>query len=427
MARVLTLLFLLASTLQAEATGKVIAVNVNGIVHPITVEILTHALEQAKEENAPLLLVRLNTPGGLMEATRTLCEKLTNAPIPVVTYVTPSGGRAASAGFFVLMAGDVAAMAPGTNTGAASPILLGQQMDPVLRKKLESDTAAWLRSLVGRRGRNAEMAEKTVFDAQSFTENEALEHRLIEIIAASDADLLSKLDGREITRFDGSKTTLALAGAQIADYQLKFRERLMSALADPNISFLLLVLGVLGLYIEFSAPGTIVPGVAGAILLLLALSALSVLPIYWGGVALLVLAVVMFVLETQFASHGVLGVGGAVAMVLGAIMLIEGPPEVRIRLATAVAVTLPFALITFFLVSLVIRARQHKVMTGSAGLVGEIGVARTPLEPAGKIFVHGEYWDAVSTVAAPEGARVRVLAVEGLKLQVEPADSNTGG
>jgi membrane-bound serine protease (ClpP class) len=426
-ARVLTLLFLLASTLQAEATGKVIAVNVNGIVHPITVEILTHALEQAKEENAPLLLVRLNTPGGLMEATRTLCEKLTNAPIPVVTYVTPSGGRAASAGFFVLMAGDVAAMAPGTNTGAASPILLGQQMDPVLRKKLESDTAAWLRSLVGRRGRNAEMAEKTVLDAQSFTENEALEHRLIELIAASDADLLSKLDGREITRFDGSKTTLALAGAQIADYQLKFRERLMSALADPNISFLLLVLGVLGLYIEFSAPGTILPGVAGAILLLLALSALSVLPIYWGGVALLVLAIVMFVLETQFASHGVLGVGGAVAMVLGAIMLIEGPPEVRIRLATAIAVTLPFALITFFLVSLVIRARRHKVMTGSAGLVGEIGIARTPLEPLGKIFVHGEYWDAVSTVAAPEGTRVRVLAVEGLRLQVEPADSNTGG
>jgi membrane-bound serine protease (ClpP class) len=426
-ARALNFLLLLASCFLAEASGKVIAVNINGIVHPITVEILTHALDQARNENASLVLIRLNTPGGLMEATRTVCEKITASPIPVVTYVTPSGGRAASAGFFILSAGDVAAMSPGTNTGAASPVLLGQQMDPVMRKKIESDTAAWLRSLVSRRGRNAELAEKAVFEAQSFTETEALDNRLIDLIAANDKELISKIDGREVTRFDGSKTSLALAGAPIEDYQLKLRERVMSALADPNVAFFLFVLGALGLYVEFSAPGLIVPGVAGAILLLLALSALSVLPIYWGGVALLILAFVLFILETQFASHGVLGIGGAISMVLGALLLIEGPPEVRIRVSTALAVTIPFALITFFLVSLVIRARKNKVLTGDLGLVGEIGTARTPLEPLGKVFIHGEYWDAMSEVPLPQGARVRVVAVDGLRLKVEPAESSTGG
>lgn len=411
-------LVLLAS-LPAQA-ARVVGVSVDGVIHPVTLEIIAHAIDQARAEQADLLLIRLNTPGGLMEATRQIVEQLVASPVPVAAYVTPSGGRAASAGFFLLQAADIAAMAPGTNTGAASPVLLAGQMDAVMRRKVENDAAASLRSLVSKRGRNAELAEKTVLEARSFTDGEALANRLIELVARDQGDLLRILDGREIVRFDGRKQTLRLAGASVVDYRPTVRESIMSSISDPNIAFVLLILGALGLYIEFTHPGLIAPGVAGAILVLLALSALSVLPINFSGVALLVLALVLFALEAKFASHGILGGGGALAMVLGALLLVNGPPELRIRLSTALAVTLPFAAITIFLVSLVVRARAGKVITGTAGMLGEIGVARTPLAPAGKVFVRGEYWDAEATAGVAEGARVRVVAVEGLKLKVEP-------
>ena len=416
---VLAPLLLLAG--QLRAAPRVIAVNVDGVVHPVTVEILSHSLEKAQRENAALVLIRLNTPGGLMEATRHAIEKIVASPVPVVTYVTPSGGRAASAGFFLLEAGDVAAMAPGTNTGAASPVALGVEMDAVMRKKVESDAAASLRSLTTKRGRNSALAEKTVLEARSFTEKEALDNKLVEIIATDERQLLEQLEGRAITRFDGRQQVLHTAGAEVVAYEKTVRESIISSISDPNLAFMLLVLGALGVYLEFTHPGLILPGVAGGILVLLGLSALAVLPINWGGFALLVLAVALFVLEAKFASHGILGAGGAVAMILGALLLVEGPPELRIRLATAVAVTLPFAVITVFLLNLVLRARASKVVTGEAGMVGEIGVAHAPLHPEGKIFVHGEFWDAVSTAPVEAGARVRVLAVEGLRLKVEPA------
>jgi membrane-bound serine protease (ClpP class) len=419
-ARFASLVFALLACLPAQA-ARVVAVSVDGVVHPVTLEIVSHALDQARQQEASLLLIRLNTPGGLMEATRQIVERLVASPVPVVTYVAPSGGRAASAGFFLLEAGDIAAMAPGTNTGAASPVLLiGGQMDAVMRRKVENDAAASIRSLVSKRGRNAELAEKTVLEARSFTDGEALANRLIELVARDQDDLLRQLDGREVTRFDGRKQTLRIAGASVAEYRPTMRESIMSAVSDPNIAFILLILGALGLYVEFSHPGLIVPGVAGAILALLGLSALSVLPISAGGVALLVLALVLFALEAKFASHGILGGGGAVAMVLGALLLVEGPPELRIRLSTAVAVTLPFAAITIFLLTLVVRARANKVITGAAGMLGAIGVARTPLQPAGKVFVRGEYWDAESPCPVAEGAAVRIVAVEGMKLRVNP-------
>lgn len=418
------LLLLLAA---GSSFPKVIAVRIDHVVHPITVEVLSHALDQARRENADLLLIRLNTPGGLLEATREAVEKIVASPIPVVTYVTPSGGRAASAGFFLLQAGDVAAMAPGTNTGAASPILLGQQMDPVMRRKAENDTAAALRTLVQKRGRNSELAEKAVMEAKAFTEREALENKLIEIIAKDEDDLLRQLNGREITTFSGARRKLTLAAAgEIIEYEKTLRERIISSISDPNIAFILLILGALGVYVEFSTPGLIIPGVAGGILVLLGLSALSVLPINWIGAALILLALALFVLEAKFASHGILGVGGAVAMVLGAVLLVEGPPELRIRWSTAFAVALPFAGITVFLVSLVVRARASKVITGTEGMIGEVGVARTPLAPGGKVFVHGEYWDAICSAPLDDGAPVRVTAVEGLTLRVEPAASHPG-
>lgn len=402
------------------AAPRVVAVNVNGMVHPITVQILSHALEQADREGATAVLIRLNTPGGLMEATRELNEKIISSRVPVIAYVTPSGGRAASAGFFLLEAADLAAMAPGTNTGASSPVSLGGDMDQVMRKKVENDSAAWLRSITEKRGRNADLAEKTIRDAKAFTEREALDGKLIDLIEGDERKLMDRIDGREVTRFDGRKEILRTRGAEVEDYHPTLRERIVSSIADPNIGFILLVLGALGIYVEFSAPGLIVPGVLGGIMALLGLSALAVLPINGIGVALLVLGVALLILEAKFTSHGILGIGGTVAMVLGAVFLVDGPPELRIRLSTALAVTVPFALITTFLVTLVFRARANKSVMADAGMLNQIGQARTALAPGGTVFVHGEYWEAVSDVPVEQGRDVRVVGVDGLKLRVEP-------
>lgn len=405
---------------QAPALSQVIAVPVDGMVHPITVEIISHAIEQAQAAHAAVLLIRLDTPGGLLDATRQIVQQLSASPIPVITYVTPSGARAASAGFFILQAGDVAAMSPGTNTGAASPVLMGQQMDPVMREKVENDSAALLRSMTSRRGRNSQLAEEAVRKAKAFTEKEALDQKLIDLIASDEQQLFKQLDGREITRWDGRKEVLHVAGAAVTEVRRTVRERLMVSIADPNIGFILLVLGALGIYVEFSSPGLIFAGVGGAILFLLGLSSLTILPINWVGVALLLLSVTLFVLEAKFTSHGVLGIGGTIAMVLGAMLLINGPPEVRIHLTTAVAVAVPFAAITMFLVSIVVQARRNKVLTGASGMVGEVGVTRTALEPEGQVLVRGEIWDAVASATVPAGAQVRVKALAGLKLLVEP-------
>ncbi len=400
---------------------RVVAVSIDGAIHPVTAEIVGHAIEQARTENAALLLVRINTPGGLLDATRNIIQKLDASPVPVVTYVEPSGARAASAGFFVLEAGDIAAMAPGTNAGAASPVLIVGQMDQVMRNKVENDTAAMLRSLMSRRGRNSDVGEQTIRQAKSFTEKEALDQKLIDQIATSEQQLFQQLDGHEITRWDGRKVTVHLAGATVTEAKRTLREKVVEAIADPNIGFILMVLGVLGIYVEFSSPGLIFPGIAGAILALLGLSSLSILPINWTGVALLVLALALFVLEAKFTSHGMLGIGGTISMVLGALLLVNGPPEMRIHLATAIAVAIPFAAITMFLVSMVIKARHNKVLTGAEGMVGELGIAQTPLEPEGQVLVRGEYWDAIASSKIPAGAHVRVKSVAGLKLQVEQA------
>jgi membrane-bound serine protease (ClpP class) len=417
--------FLICALLWASAAfsqspaPRVVAVAIDGDIHPITAEIVGDAIAQAQAQNAAMLLVRINTPGGLLDATREIIQKLDASTVPVVTYVEPSGARAASAGFFVLEAGDIAAMAPGTNTGASSPVLLVGQMDQVMRNKVENDAAAMLRSMMTRRGRNAQVGEQTVREAKSFTEKEALDQKLIDLVANNEQQLFEQLNGREITRWDGRQVTLQLAGASVTEATRTLRERVIAAIADPNIGFILMVLGILGIYVEFHSPGLIFPGIAGAILALLGLSSLSILPINWVGVALLVLALALFILEAKFTSHGILGVGGTIAMVLGALLLVNGPPEMRIHLTTALAVALPFAAITMFLVSVVVKARHNKVLTGAEGMIGEFGVARTPLEPEGQVLVRGEYWDAIAPAPIPAGAPVRVKGVAGLKLQVE--------
>ena len=426
--RIAILALVAAVSAFAAAPPVVVAVDVDGVVHPITTEILTSAIAEARDSGAALLLLRLNTPGGLMDAMRESIEKIVASPVPVAAFVTPSGGRAASAGFFLLLSADVAAMAPATNTGAAHPVIFGTQMDPVMRQKLENDAAASLRSLAGKRGRNSALAEKAVLESKSFTDKEALENHLIDLVARDDQDLLAQLDLREVARFDGRRTVLHTAGAVIRPYHLTPRQRIISSIADPNLALVMLVLGALGIYVEFSSPGLIAPGVIGGILVLLGLSAISVLPVSWTGAALLILALALFVLEAKFTSHGILGIGGAVAMVLGAVMLIDSPsPELRIRWSTAIAVTLPFSFITVVLLSLALRARRNKVQTGVEGMIGEVGVVLTPLAPNGKVIVRGEYWDAGSATSLPEGARVRVTRIDGLKLTVEPlAETNRG-
>jgi membrane-bound serine protease (ClpP class) len=416
-------LALTAPVYAAAGAPKAVAVDVDGMIHPVTVEIVSSAIARAEAAHADVVIVRLNTPGGLMDAMRETIEKIAASRVPVVTYVTPSGGRAASAGFFILEAGDVAAMAPGTNSGAAHPVQMTGEMDAVMKEKVENDAAAYMRSICNKRGRNAELAETAVRQSKSFSDQEALAGHLIDLVAPNEAALLAAIDGRTVTRFDGSTQTLHTAGAAVEVYERSSRQKLISAIADPNIAFILLIIGALAIYVEFSSPGMVAPGVVGAILVLLGLSAISVLPINWLGAALLILAFVLFVLEAKFPTHGVLGVGGAVAMVLGAVMLINSPyPEMRIHWSTALAVALPFSIITAMLVSLAVRARRGKIETGREGMIGETGSALTALEPAGKVFVHGEYWDAVATRPVAAGAPVRVTAMQQLKLTVEPVE-----
>jgi membrane-bound serine protease (ClpP class) len=418
--RILGVVAVLLAAQAAYAGARVLAVDVDGIVHPVTTEILSSAIDEATRSHDSLVLIRLNTPGGLMDAMRASMQKMISSPVPVITYVTPQGARAASAGFFLLETGDVAAMAPGTNTGAAHPVIMGSEMDPVMKEKLENDAAASLRSIVGQRFRNVTLAESAVRRSKSFTAQEALDGKLIDFIATDENDLLRQINGREIRRFSGEKVVLQLNGATIENYHLSLRQKVLSAMSDPNLALIILALGVLGIYVEFSSPGLIFPGAAGSILAVLGLAALSILPLSWLGVCLVLLAVVLFALEVKVVSHGILSAGAAVALVLGATMLVDSPiPEMRIRLATAIGVAAPLAILTAILVTLAVRARRNKVVLGAGGMVGLFGTALEDLAPAGQIMVRGEHWNAVAAETIARGARVRVNGIRDLLLQVE--------
>jgi membrane-bound serine protease (ClpP class) len=408
----------------APLMGSVLQVDVTGIVHPVTVEIMTAAISQAQAQHADALLVRLSTPGGLLDSTRDVIEQVLHSPVPVVMWVGPAGARAASAGFFLLESGDIAAMAPATNTGASHPVSAsGANIESVMNQKVENDTAALVRTLAAHRGRDVDAAEKTVRASASYTETEARDKHLIDLIAVDPAALLQQLDGREITRFDGRKQTLHFSSKEVVLFQPSLRQKILSAIADPNIALLLLVLGALGVYAEFSIPGAIFPGAIGAILLLLGFAALAMFPIGWLGATLSILGLTFFVLEAKFATHGILTAGGAIALLLGAMLLINtNDPALRVRFSMALALTIPFALITSFLLSIAMRARRNKVVTGLEAMPGRLGVVVSELNPAGRVRVQGEYWDAVAGTRIGPNERVRVTAVEGLTLRVEPAN-----
>ena len=312
-------------------------------------------------------------------------------------------------------------MAPGTNTGAAHPVILGSKMDDVMKLKLENDAAALMRSVVTKRGRNVELAESAVRESKSFTEQEALDKKLIEYIAPTEQDLFHQISGKSFKRFNGTTATLSLDNQPIRDYQMTLKQRLLSYLMDPNIAFILMAIGALALYAEFNHPGAVIPGTVGVVFVLLSAFALNLLPVRYAALAMILGAFVLFAAEAKFASHGVLTIGGIVLLTLGGLFLVDGPiPEMRVHLATALGVSIPLGLITAFLMSIALRARRNKVVTGIEGLVGEIGVAQTGLAPAGKVVIHGEFWNAVSAVPIAAGDHIIVRQVDGLTLKVDP-------
>jgi membrane-bound serine protease (ClpP class) len=419
--------FLLVALLLFGCCGSALAVivkvKVDDTVQPISAEYIDRAIVLAKTTNADAVLIELNTPGGLVDSTREIIQKILASPVPVIVYVAPTGARAASAGFFILESADVAAMAPGTNTGAAHPVTItGEKIGDTMKTKLENDAAAFLRSFVGPRGRNVQLAESAVRQSKSWTDEEALKNHLIDIVAKDQADLLHQLDGRTIKRFDGKEVTLHLADQQVEEMPMTLRQRILDFLLDPNIAFLVLAIGALALYAEFNHPGAVVPGVVGVVFILLALFALNLLPTRYAALTLILGAFVLFVLEAKFATHGVLGIGGIVLLTLGGLLLVDGPiPEMRVNLWASLAISVPLGLITIFLMTIALRARSHKIVTGEQGLLGAIGEARTEIDPEGKVFVMGELWNAHAAARVRMGEQVIVRKIEGLELEVERA------
>jgi membrane-bound serine protease (ClpP class) len=419
--RLLLIILALSSLLSSSASADVLKIVVNDAIHPITAEYIDRALQSAAANHDQAVLIEINTPGGLVDSTRDIIEKIIASPVPVIIYVTPSGSRAASAGFFILESADVAAMAPGTNTGAAHPVILGGKMDDVMKQKMENDAAALMRSVVAKRGRNVELAESAVRESKSFTDQEALDKKLIEYIATNDQDLFRQMNGKSLKRFNGAAVTLNLADQPVIDYRMTLKQRILSYIMDPNVAFILLAIGALSLYAEFNHPGAVIPGTVGVVFILLAAFALNLLPTRFAALVLIAGAFALFALEAKFVSHGVLTIGGITLLVIGGLLLVDAPiPEMRVRLVTALSVSIPLGIITAFLMSIAVRARRNKVVTGSEGLIGETGLAQSALSPQGKVFVHGELWDAISSVSISAGERVIVKKVDGLTLQVEP-------
>ncbi len=416
-ARCLAMLFLFAAVCSAD----VLRVAVDDAIQPVTAEYIGRALAAAAANHDQAVLIEMNTPGGLVESTREIIDKIVASPVPVIVYVTPAGSRAGSAGIFILEAADVAAMAPGTNAGAAHPVTLFGKPDETMMKKIENDAAALMRSVAAKRGRNVELAESAVRESKSFTEQEALDKKLIDYVASSEQDLFRQINGKSFKRFDGAVVTLNLTEQPVRNYQMTLKEQILSYIMDPNITLIILLIGALCLYVEFNHPGAVVPGTIGVIFIVLAAFAMHLLPIRFAALAMILVAFALFIAEAKFPSHGILTSGGIVLLTLGGLLLVDAPiPEMRVHLLTALAVSIPFGIITAFLMSIAVRARRNKIVTGKQGLIGEIGIAQTMLAPSGKVFVHGELWDAVSTIPVPAGEQIVVRQVDGLTLRVDP-------
>lgn len=403
--------------------ASILRITVSAPIHPITSEYIVQTIRGAEATNARLIIMAINTPGGLDTSMREIIEAIVNSKVPVAAYVSPSGARSASAGFFIGIACDIYAMAPGTNTGAAHPVgisITGQSMDKTMEEKVTNDAASYIKTLAEKRGRNVQMAEDAVRKSLSYTEQEALKGGLIDLVAKSDKDIIDFLDGRSLKRFSGDVVTLSLKDEEVIDRPMTFRQSFLLTISNPNLAYILLMIGLLGLYFEFAHPGAILPGVVGGISLLLAIFSFQILPINYVGLLLIVLAVALFILEVKVHSYGLLSLGGVVSMVIGSMMLIDSPvPELRPSLRVIIPVAVGISLVCIFLVTLVVKAHARRAVTGREGMIGEVGTARTDLSPSGKVFVHGELWEAESNQPVRMGEKVIVVEVEkSLKIKV---------
>ncbi len=418
-------LFILLITIifPVVLSASILKISVDAPIHPITSEYIRDAIDRADKENASLVIITLNTPGGLDSSMREIIERILSSKTPVAAYVSPSGGRAASAGFFISIACDIFVMAPGTSTGAAHPVgvsITGQAMDKTMEEKVTHDAASYIKTLAEKRGRNTKLAEDAVRESLSYTEQEALKGELIDLVAKDTQEIIDFFDGKRLVRFSGEEEVLDLKNKDIIEIPMTARQKFLITIANPNLAYILLMLGLLGLYFEFSNPGAILPGVLGGIFLLLAIFSFQILPINYVGLLLILLAIGLFILEVKIQSYGILTVGGITAMIIGSIMLIDTPiPEFRPSLKVIIPVALALSLIFIFLIVIAIRAHMKRVYTGKEGLVGEIGVAKSDIKPEGKVFVHGEIWDAEAAENIPKGAKVKVLEVkDNLMLRV---------
>jgi len=412
---------LLSSAQPARARGEVILARVHSVIHPVSAELILDALREADASGAAAVVIELSTPGGLMTSTREITTAILGARTPVVVWVAPDGAQNASAGFYVLLAADVAAMAPNSNTGAAHPVGgQGEDIPGTLGTKVEQDAAANIRALAGRTGRNVQLAEEAVVKSRSFTAREAFDGKLVEVIAPTLPELLKALDGRTVRKGD-RVVTLHTAGATVREVELPSLRKVLAWVADPNIAYILLVLGGLGLYFELMNPGAILPGVVGGICLILAFFALSVLPVNVAGLALLLLSLLFFIAEIKVVSHGLLATGGIISLILGSLMLFKTADAVlRVSLQIIASLVLFTVAVVGFLVLMALKAQRTPVATGREGLLQEHGTVRTPLDPRGKVFVHGELWDAVAPEPVAAGETVEIVAVQNLTLEVRP-------
>ena len=415
----------LVSVSAADRRPVIETATVDGIIHPVSSEFMKSAIAKADAEGAALIVFTLKTPGGLLDSTRDINNAIIAAKTPVAVFVGPAGSRAASAGFLITMAADVAAMAPGTHIGAAHPVMgTGEKVDEVMGKKMASDTAAYARTLAAQRGRNVPLVEQAVTESRSFTEQEALgaQPPLIDLVASNVTDLIQKLDGRTIKRFNGSSVTLALKDADVRYIEMTLAQQILSAVAHPQIAYLLLTLGTLGLTIELWSPGAVVPGVVGGICLLLAFFALQVLPVSYAGVLLILLGFLLLVLEVKVTSHGLLAVGGIASLLFGSLMLIDSPlPELQIGLRLILPVVVTLSALVLFLVALGLRAQNQPSVTGESGMLHAPGQALTAIDPGGlgRVATHGEIWSATAVEAIRPGDPIEVVGVNGLTLTVK--------
>jgi membrane-bound serine protease (ClpP class) len=413
-----TILMLAISVVCRAESPDIRVLTIDGPINPVTVDYLRKNIKESARREERLVLVEMDTPGGLDTAMRDIVKDLLASPVPVVVFVTPPGARAASAGAVIGIAADILAMAPGTNIGAAHPVAIGVKPDKVMQDKILNDAEAYVEGIARKRGRNFETTKSMVRQSISLSAEKALEAKVIDLIATNRAQLLKMLDGRVISR-DGKSMTLRLAGARVVTCGMSGRQRIMNAVSNPNVAYVLLMLGVLGLFFELSNPGVILPGVIGGISLILAFFAFQALPVNYAGVLLILLALILFIAEIKIVSHGMLTIGGIVSMIFGSLLLFESPePYLRVSLGVVLITVLVTALFFVLVVAKAVKAHRRKPVSGTEGLVGEAGWADSDLTPEGKVFVRGEYWDARSDERITKGEKVVVATVEGMRLKV---------